>query len=350
MVVVTFAAAEVLLRILQPGTLELTQEPCIYREDAELGFRYLENASGRVVRNEEIDNLVRINSTGFHDAEHARDAAPGTLRVLAVGDSFTAAIHVAVERGWTQTLERELGGKLGRPVEVINLGIGGTGTETHLRLLEQYVPVYRPDVVVLAFYRNDVRDLRRKRRHMSCHEDYVLVYHDAEQKRRLIEFYETRRPSAESWERFERWYLYRIIARMQSNGAFFRSNHLSPSRIGMEVDDKRPSPPRLEPLLHQILDLARRQRFAFFLVPVPAKGDPESSLRALRENVSAETFALLPLLNPQLPLEAIREREGLRPDDLYWRWGHHMNAIGYGALGEAIAQLLAPRIDGAGAL
>lgn len=99
-----------------------------------------------------------INGQGFRDTrEFSYERPEGELRVLVLGDSFTVGYEAAQNETYSAILERYLDGR-GLPVEVINAGMSGSSTAEALVLLEQEGFKYRPDVVVLGFYGNDLYD------------------------------------------------------------------------------------------------------------------------------------------------------------------------------------------------
>lgn len=74
----------------------------------------------------ESGDEVRINSLGFRGPERTWQPAPGTLRLLAFGESSTFCYHAHGEQNtWPSRLEAHLRAALGRPVEVINLALPG---------------------------------------------------------------------------------------------------------------------------------------------------------------------------------------------------------------------------------
>ena len=157
-VVAALVLGEVVLRLLQPPQLSKIRYPCIYRPDPATGFRYEPGARGVVAGHFEIENEVVMNSLGFYDDEPLPDDRVGA-RILAVGDSFTAAMNVPRSEVWTSVLEAELR-RSGYPrADVVNIGIDGTGTDVHLELLRRYVPRFEPDVVLVAFFANEVVDV-----------------------------------------------------------------------------------------------------------------------------------------------------------------------------------------------
>ncbi len=95
-----------------------------------------------------------MNSWGFHDPEPDLRGAD-RLRVLVAGDSFVEGIAVKIDRTVGQQIERILADRF--DAEVVSLGEPGAGQGGELELLERYLPVVQPKVVVLmVFPGNDV--------------------------------------------------------------------------------------------------------------------------------------------------------------------------------------------------
>jgi hypothetical protein len=102
---------------------------------------------------------VRTNSRGLRsDKEIPYEKHPGVFRILGVGDSFTLGYEVDLEDTFLYQLEQKLHEKGARNVEVINLGIGGFGTEEELLTLEYEGFKYSPDLVLLQYFQNDLND------------------------------------------------------------------------------------------------------------------------------------------------------------------------------------------------
>ena len=102
----------------------------------------------------------KCNARGFRTHEYAREKAPGTYRVLALGDSFTfASGGVPVEQMWHTLVGDQLQARRGGPVEVINLGVNAVGPRFALRLFELEGASLAPDLVLHGlFVGNDLLD------------------------------------------------------------------------------------------------------------------------------------------------------------------------------------------------
>jgi len=103
------------------------------------------------VRTIEYSADVRINSKGHRGAE-VGERAPGELRLLALGDSFTLGVQVAEEETFSRRLEGILSESLGRPVRVINAGVDGFGTQQSALMAQRLDAHYAVDGAILLFF------------------------------------------------------------------------------------------------------------------------------------------------------------------------------------------------------
>ena len=88
------------------------------------------------------------NSLGYRDVEHVDD---GRTNLFVVGDSFVAGVGIADVR---ERFSDRLQAALGEHTQVHNLGSNGADTRQEAYLLETYP--FRPDVLVLSYYVNDI--------------------------------------------------------------------------------------------------------------------------------------------------------------------------------------------------
>jgi lysophospholipase L1-like esterase len=105
---------------------------------------------------------VRTNALGFRDdRDYSLDKAPGTFRIIILGDSVTFGHGSVAEHAYPRLLEDRL--KAWKPQvhwQVWNLGVPGYNTSQELAYLREVGPAYRPDLVIIGFYGNDVVDNR----------------------------------------------------------------------------------------------------------------------------------------------------------------------------------------------
>ncbi len=106
---------------------------------------------------------VTINSLGFRGSEFSAERRPGVFRVLCIGDSYTFGPYVDDDETLPAVLDdllnrsRQPAG--GRAAEVINGGANGFTIEDELIFLESKGLALEPDLVILVFSQNDIRDL-----------------------------------------------------------------------------------------------------------------------------------------------------------------------------------------------
>ncbi len=137
-----------------------TREPGVVRHpfarfDPELGWSKPPNVSG-ILRRSEYRASLRINSRGLRGPEIPLDKPKGVPRVLLLGDSFTEGYTVEEPASVRGRLERGLASALSAPVQVINGGTAGWGTDQEVLFYEKAGRAYGPDLVVLLCYYNDL--------------------------------------------------------------------------------------------------------------------------------------------------------------------------------------------------
>lgn len=153
--------AALALLVLEVGVRALHLVPDrFWRPDATLGTALIPGASGWWTQEEhEFFVPVRINDAGRRDLDRAPAKPANTLRVMLLGDSFVEALQVPIEQTFARGLERRLAAAIGRPVEVVSMGVSGYGTASEYLWYRDVGRRYHPDVVLLSFYPgNDVRN------------------------------------------------------------------------------------------------------------------------------------------------------------------------------------------------
>jgi lysophospholipase L1-like esterase len=296
----------------------------------------------------EFENEVATKSLGFYDDEPlpSHRARP---RILAVGDSFTAAMNVPKVQVWTSVLERALRERGFPDADVVNAGLDGTGTDVHVALIREYAERLRPDVTLLAFFANDLGDVLSGRFSRECYRGFVLSYPDELHRDRL-----RARVDAHESRPLRRWlyrnsYLARLVA-----GFFlpplnpYRAEFLQPRRAEL------PSGPQVEAAgrlrwnaaLAGLRELAQTCDCGLRVVPVPPRSEARGSLETWQRYAGPSGLDVLDLLPA---LEARRRASGsLAHEDLYFRHDNHFNATGNEIFGLALADVLVAELRSAG--
>lgn len=98
---------------------------------------------------------VRVNELGLRGGPAARRPAPGTRRVLVLGDSVAFGYRLPEEDAFAFLLEGALESRTGERFEVLNAGVEGYDTRSELAWLEAELLDLEPEAVVLLFNLND---------------------------------------------------------------------------------------------------------------------------------------------------------------------------------------------------
>lgn len=158
---VTLAICAVLLEV---GVLALRgEQPRFPRRvvGAPFGVRINEPNALYRHRSADVEVWFRINGQGLRaDRDFPYAKPPGALRIVSLGDSFTAGYEVEGDETFSSVLERELRAR-GYPVEVLNAGVSGYSTAEAVLYLERELFRYEPDLVLVSFFGNDLVDNTR---------------------------------------------------------------------------------------------------------------------------------------------------------------------------------------------
>ena len=133
--------------------------PSLYIVDEYRGWSLRPGVSGHGTQ--EGHGFVNVNDNGLRDRDYSKKKPKNTIRIAVLGDSTTEAQHVDAEDAFWSVVENRLqvcGHFKGKNIEAINFGVSAYGTTQQLITLRHFVWEYSPDIVLLAFSSNDVRD------------------------------------------------------------------------------------------------------------------------------------------------------------------------------------------------
>lgn len=144
--------AEFVLRAALPNLIIWKDPQESYQYDKTIGHWLVPNQKSFT-----HDKNVITNSEGLRDREYGSNAPAHTIRILSLGDSQTFGNGLDLGATWPKQLEKILNISDSKSsYEVINAGLAGSDTWQHEVILERLLPKYNPDIIVLAFYVNDV--------------------------------------------------------------------------------------------------------------------------------------------------------------------------------------------------
>jgi hypothetical protein len=148
-IVVTLGLLEVGFRIFTP---QRHFAVTVNTWDPEVGTKHVPGARGFVINPQYETNLV-INSKGLRDREFPYEKPASTRRILCLGGSFTCGYGVDAEQTFAKVLEQRLNSDDDQSEnwEVLNGGVGSTGTAHQLAFFKSEGYRYSPDILLLCF-------------------------------------------------------------------------------------------------------------------------------------------------------------------------------------------------------
>jgi lysophospholipase L1-like esterase len=122
-----------------------------------------------------------MNKYAFRDHEWYINKPPNKQRIVFIGDSFVEGV-MAEQKETIPEAFKNSGSQ--NNIEVFNAGMIGCGLDSYMQLVADFVPVFKPDVVFLCIYANDLG------KHKPLIPDYYLepVYYNFYVPR-LVELY-----------------------------------------------------------------------------------------------------------------------------------------------------------------
>jgi len=320
----SLVAGELLVRILTEAPLPEQLPILTVRANRFRGWEMLPGETHYT-----YDHPVTVNGLGLRGAE-VGPKGEGETRVLVLGDSLIYGQGVADDETLPVYLEGYLATQ--RPAErwtVVNAGLRAYDTRQELGLIEELGAAIEPDVVVLAWYRNDFleRDIEGTFERLSASGPIA---------------FDTGRPmeGSEVWK----WRAKQLVRR--SALAMFLHDALKRKHGGQIADETPAGLERLAGYLDRFVALGRAQGFRPLFLTIPgaeqipaanADRSPDREARAL----AAERG--IPTLDLYQPLRALFEREGALPTVPY---DGHYAAAANRALGEAVGAFVLAALAG----
>jgi lysophospholipase L1-like esterase len=149
---------ELLVRMFAPQLLYRYPKG-LFVNDPVTGYRLAPGFSGPLTT-VEFSTWLRVDMLGLRDSREFGPKAPGTRRILLLGDSFAMGYGVDESQTFARLVEDRLNVAAGRAeFTVLNSGVPGYDTRQEIDFLRDRGFAMEPDAVVLAFFiGNDVVD------------------------------------------------------------------------------------------------------------------------------------------------------------------------------------------------
>ena len=333
--------AEAGLRVIEPESANFNRMATIYRPDPQLGFRYVPEGRG-VIQRLEYRVEVELNSSGYFDDEFSIERRAGVTRIVVLGDSFTVGFEAGRGYNFPDVLEQQLN-ETDTAWEVYNLGMDGIGTLEQSLLFDSDAARYQPDIVLLAFYRNDLYDVAKGIVHRDVYRDHVLMYRTEEERKLLAERLDRTLSGHRRLLRagVQRSYLVRALWARWAHHFGWSWVSLNRNVVRGEIDALKPRALARREIVTRIEAMAescrsRGCRFVFVAIPTKDEtlGDGSWAAGEIIDELARSGIETAPLLS------AFRER-ARRGEQLYWRLDAHCNAAGYALIASELASRLA---------
>lgn len=338
--VVNFVVIETVLEALDDAPYTPLPDIGRHAPDPDLGHVFRPDFE-QVLQTREWRTVWHSNSQGLRADREYGPRPQGVIRLLAVGDSYTAGEQVPLAQTWPGVLERELRARGEDGLEVVNAGVPAYGTVHEARWIAKFAPALRPDGIVLAMTPNDLGE--------NLSPDWVRARWGAMVNRKTKEGHFRR------WEDRHRWYsvpgwwwrsllVQRIQRALRGQG---EGSRVYTHRHAYMVEPDAEADRRFavtEGYLREARDAAARLGADFAIIvipfldqlrPMPEGLDPGVFGRRILGFAEAEGIPALDLL-PAF-------RADPDPDALYWREDTHCTAKGYVLVGKATAAFLSAR-------
>lgn len=141
---------EILIRIIKPHPL-YSFEKGLFMKSVKYGYCLTPNAVKRHTQ-PEYSYVIHANSYGFRGKDPDLNAE---YRVLVLGDSFGMAQGVEEGQGLCEQTENRFL-RDGINLNIFNTSIAGYSGTNEVMVLQNIAPIYKPDLVVLLFCKNDI--------------------------------------------------------------------------------------------------------------------------------------------------------------------------------------------------
>ena len=140
----------------QPIYQTYSKSSMLWQYDPLLGWSHIPDSEGEYIGPRpwpvEYDTKIQINSEGLRGPEITKKNG---LRILVLGDSITAGFEVPFKDTYSAQLQLLLNKKLDTPVQVINAGVRGYGTDQSFLYYKEKGKNLQADLVLFQHVSND---------------------------------------------------------------------------------------------------------------------------------------------------------------------------------------------------
>lgn len=120
-------------------------------EDDKLGWKLRGNLSFDITQKDALGNAYKVHfETNKYGFRAFGDPPAKKLKIMFLGDSFTEAIQVSNDKTYYAIVKRGL-----KNVEVFAYGEGGYSSLQEFMILDEFIDLIKPDIIVWQFYEDN---------------------------------------------------------------------------------------------------------------------------------------------------------------------------------------------------
>jgi len=126
----------------------------LFTKDNKLGWKMSKNLSYETTVKDALKNVYKIhvktNEYGFRVFDNPLS---NKIKIFFVGDSFTAALEISNDKTYYGIIRNKI-----KNIGVFAYGAGGYGSLQEFMILDEFIDVINPDLIIWQFFENDFFD------------------------------------------------------------------------------------------------------------------------------------------------------------------------------------------------
>jgi len=277
-------------------------------------------------KTKEFTHTRKINSLGLAEVEIPLQKENNELRVICLGDSFTAGFGTSYESAWPKVFEKRLKSLIpNKKISVFNAGVGGSDVFFEYILLKDKLLVYKPDFVLMATNWTDILDIMIRGGEERFHAGGEVKF---------------KSPPKWEWLYGSSYIVRHIVHDIYGYNWFLKKKEQT-------IKEERVAVNEIEKALKLFDALADEHGFALVVVFHPTKFELESGhyhnayfhklVSELRYESSIEALDLL----SEYQTSGLIVKENA--SEYFWEIDRHHNTEGYAIMGSLIADFFAKK-------
>lgn len=123
-------------------------------KDDKLGWQMSKNLKYKVKEKDALNNVYNVNiETNEYGFKLFGNPQSNKIKLFFIGDSFTAAMNISNDKTYYDIINNMI-----NDVEVFAYGAGGYGSLQEFMILNEFMDLIKPNIIIWQFYENDFFD------------------------------------------------------------------------------------------------------------------------------------------------------------------------------------------------